>query len=189
MKGLTLMSWLRMLNRVYRNSRYARPSRCVYVHESDCEVNFKAMHRDAIILDFEQMVEDSERTPGGATKTKKCDLVAVHGNESHLLVVLVEVKGGKTKRERAITQDFDKAREQLVASVLIVKNEVKHCEAIEPPRIIGHAVVVVRGVRQETVVRNVLSSVNADFRRETGFRLSIALCGDDIGQRIGAGQS
>lgn len=179
------MSWLRRLRSHFDSSPYRCADRRVCLDESpDCEANFDGMAPDAVILQFEKMVDARDLSAGGALRTK-CDLIAVQGNESSVEIVLVELKAGQSQGQRAIRSQFSRARHQLEKSVAIIQEEFENCRIQLPRRRIGHAVVLLAGARQETVARDVLSNVNVRFRRETGFRLSIARCGDDIGKLIG----
>lgn len=180
------MSWLRALNRLYRSSRHRCSERGVYLEESpECEVNFGSMAQDALILLFEKMLDERDDLAGDERRIK-CDLVALQGDESHIMIVLVEVKAGASPRQRTVRSNFGHARRQLSESAMIACDEIAGCRLKLPKQRIGHAVVVVSGAQQESVARNVLSNVNANFRRQTGFRLSIARCGQDIGQLVNA---
>lgn len=180
------MSWLRVLNRLYRSSRHRCSEHRVCLDESpECEVNFGSMAQDAVILRFEQIVDERDDLAGDSRRIK-CDLVALQGDESHVMIVLVEVKAGVSPQPQTIRSHFRHARCQLSKSVLIINEEVAGCRINLPQQRIGHAVVVVSGAQQESVARHVLSNVNANFRRQTGFRLSIARCGQDIGQLVNA---
>ena len=184
MKGSTLMSWLRMLNRVYGNSPYACPGPCACLHEStECPVNFGLRQPDALVLHFEKMIDERDSKSGDRLR-RECDLIAIHGNETRVVVLLVEVKAGTSLSKQAQRSRLSDARKQLEASVRIVREELDKCEISLPDRLIGHAVVVVKGADQGTVARNNPSNVSADFRRKTGFLLEIARCGEDIGEPI-----
>lgn len=178
------MSWLRMLNRVYGNSPHACPGPYVCLDESpECPVNFGLMQPDALVLKFEKMVDERDRK-SGCTLRPKCDLIAIHGSETRVVVMLVEVKAGTSQSRKTRQSRLSDARKQLEASVGIVREELAKCEISLPDRLIGHAVVVVNGADQGTVARNNPSNVSADFRQKTGFRLEIARCGEDIGEPI-----
>lgn len=177
------MSWLRVLNRVYRDSPYACPSRYCCHESSECSINFAKMRPDAIILHFENMVDDRD-IAAGESKRSKCDLMALQGTDHRVEIVLVEVKAGVSASQRTIRETFRSARSQLAESTVIVREEIANCVIRLPNRIIGYAVVVVKGASQETIARSTLANVSAEFRRKTGFRLEIARCGEDIGQLI-----
>lgn len=178
------MSWLRELNRIYQSSPYRCRARHVTLDESPaCAANFESMASDALILQFEKMVDDRDEAAGGAMRAK-CDLVALQGDEFCVDIVLVEVKAGVSQRRRTIRSHFSRARQQLIESVSIVHEAIQSCTIRLPNRRIGYAVVVLDGAQQESIARDVLSNVNVDFRRKTGFRLFIARCNDDIGELL-----
>lgn len=188
MKGLTLMSWLRNLNHIYRDSPHVCSSRVCSHESSECSVSFAAMHPDAVILHFESLVDDRLIVADQGLRSK-CDLIALQGTDHCVEIVLVEVKAGVSASQRTIRATFRKARSQLADSAVIVREEIADCAIRLPNRLIGHAVVVVKGADQETIARHTLANVSAEFRRQTGFRLQIASCGDDIAHRIGIGAS
>ncbi len=179
------MRWLDYLNLKYRISRYAYLTRCVYLDDSpDCCVNFDALDTDAVILDFESMVNKCAEARG-QDHPRKCDLIALQGTESRVDIVLVEVKAGTTSNpppdpEKALC----KAMSQLRHSAYIVRSELANSAIRLPDRVNRHAVVIFRAPGQAQIRRDVSSMTIADFRRKTGFRLEVARCGEDIGQLI-----
>lgn len=178
------MSWLRRLRSQFNSSPHWFADRRVYLDESPrCVANFESMDLDAIVLHLEAMVDERDRSEKIGTRTK-CDLIAIQGTESRLDIVLVEVKAGDSLEERTVVARLRKALSQLTASVDIVRNEIQYCRVGLPERQIGRAVIVVNTSGQETILRNNLSPTVANFRRETGFRLFMARCGDDIGRLI-----
>lgn len=182
------MSWLDELNRKYRAGHYAYQTRCVYLDESpDCCVNFSTMHQDAVVLNFECMIDDCAELQSRA-HPPKCDLMVLQGTESRIDIVLVEVKAGtSTYPPPDPAKALGKAMTQLRRSVYIVRTELANSETSLPDRVNRHAVVVMRAPEQGQIRLDLVSMSIAEFRRQTGFRLQIALCGEDIGQLIGAG--
>ena len=180
------MSWLDDLNLRYRIGRYRRDTRCVYLLDDspDCCVNFDTLDADAVILDFEPMVDDCADARG-EDRPRKCDLIALQGTESRADIVLVEVKAGTTSHPPPDpVKDLRKAMSQLRRSAYIVQTELVSSEIRLPDRVNRHAVVIFGALGQAQIRRDVSSMTIAAFRRKTGFRLEIARCGEDIGQLI-----
>lgn len=188
MKGLMLMSWLNELNRYYRTSRYVYPNRRFHHDDSrDCCINFETADPDAIILDFEKMVNHRAESEG-KDHPPKCDLLALQGTESRVDVVLVEVKAGTAAYPPPCMESaLLKAMRQLRKSVCIIQRELDDCEIGLPNEVNRQAVVVMRTPGQRQIRRDVFSAAIAEFRVHTGFRLQIALCGEDIGRLAGLG--
>lgn len=186
MRGLTLTSWLTKLNRIYRGSHYVCTSRRVYHPDSPgCMLDFEAMDRESLILHFEEMVDDRDKASGNDLR-RKCDLIVIQGSDSCVEVVLIELKANVRGGRWATRSSLTDAKDQLRNSVSIVLEEIANCRIHLPDQRFGHAVVVMSGVHQASVARDMLSKETVSFRRETGFRLMIARCGDDIGQLIGS---
>lgn len=184
------MSWLHELKLKYRTSHYVYQTRCVRLRESpDCCVDFSSMDSDAIVLNFEQMVDDRADAEG-SDHPPKCDLIAIQGTASRVDVVLVEVKAGTSEYPPDPEKALCKAMTQLRTSLHIVRDELENCKIHPSAQVNHHAVAVLSSAGQVTFVRDRLPQFLAEFSRDTGgIQLTVALCGDDIRQRIGAGQS
>ena len=182
------MSWLNKLNRYYRTSRYVYPNRRFHHDDSpDCCINFGTTDPDAMILDFEKMVNHRAESEG-KDHPPKCDSLALQGTESRVDVVLVEVKAGTANHPPpSMESALSTAMRQLRKSVWIIQRELDDCEIGLPNEVNRQAVVVMRAPDRGQIRWDVFSEAIADFRVHTGFRLQIALCGEDIGRLAGLG--
>ena len=170
------MSWLERLNQVYENSPYRLNERDLTLPESpNCEVNLRSLDEDALVLDFEKLVDDRARSLGNALP-KKCDLVALFRSDSNCHVLMIEVKGSGSVKPRSMRR----AAEQIKNTKRIIERAMKTCDVEFPKATDWDALIVVNNPSQSHIARNETSRIVADFRRDTGIGLRIEECGVDV---------
>lgn len=168
------MSWLKRLSQVYQD--YLYPARRVTLPESrNCEVNLRSLGADALILNFEKLVDDRVRTSGHRLP-KKCDIVAVHGSDVLCRILLIEVKSGETRPFKTAAE----AADQLMNSKRIIEESVPECEVRVPNDLAWDAVVVSGRMDQQLLTRSEMSKIVAGFYIRTGILLRLVRCGEDV---------
>ena len=168
------MSWLKRLSQVYQD--YLYPDRSVALPESrNCEVNLRSLDADAVVLNFEKMVDDRTRTSGNLLP-KKCDIVAVHGSDVLCRILLIEVKAGVTRPLKTAAE----AAVQLKNSKRIIEESVPECDVRVPNDLVWDAVIVSGSIDQQLMTRSEMPKIVAGFYTQTGILLRLVRCGDDI---------
>lgn len=175
------MSWLKQLNRAYRDSVYRIRNRRIILRESpNCEIKLDSLDADALVLDFEGLVD--RRTKGtGESPIRKCDLLAVYGSDASCHILMIEVKGSGRTRPRRVRA----AAVQLRNSKRIIEGAMKECSIRLPDNLTWEASIVVSNPSQSRAARNEMSMTNAEFRRVTGIPVRLVLCGGDAARQHG----
>ena len=172
------MSWLKRLSRAYSSHRY-RSRRVTLTESPDCEVNFDSLGSDTLILNFEQLIDDSMGRP----LREKCDIVAIYGSDANCHILLVEVKAGQRRR----VQSTKKAADQLMNSKHLIETAMTGCKIEVPNTPTWEAVIVVGRSSQREITRDKMSAIMRRFRVQSGIPLRLVRCGDDVMAGVNGG--
>ena len=170
------MSWLKHLNRAYRESAHRIRERRISLEESpNCEIDLESLDADALVMNFETLVDDRVRS-SGKPLPMKCDLVAVYGSECRCHILMIEVKGSGTTRPRRVRDAANQPRN----SKRIIEDALEECPVRLPSDLVWEASIVVSNPSQSRAARDENFKTNVEFRRVTGIPLRLVLCGGDV---------